>query len=98
MHYVRFKTDFKILSDAFATTITLSNNFGELVCQFRSILLSKNDFVVSWVRMQTNMVAHSIAITSLLHFEVIYMDRIIFQIHRFLHKNLSHDKKILIEK
>ena len=64
---VMFETDSKILSDVIATTTTPINEFGDLVTQCRSLLLNRPDFVVSYVRRQTNRVAHSIARASLSH-------------------------------
>jgi len=65
MRDVMFETDSKVLFDALHTTSTLANEFGDLVSHCRSLLLSRNDFVVSYVRRQANKVAHSIARASL---------------------------------
>jgi len=67
MRDVMFETDSKILSDVIASTTTPINEFGDLVTHCRSLLLNKPDFVVSYVRKQTNRVAHSIARASLSH-------------------------------
>lgn len=65
MRDVMFETDSKVLSDALHTTSTLANEFGDLVSHCISLLVSRNDFVVSYVRRQANKVAHSIARASL---------------------------------
>ena len=64
---VMFETDSKILSDALATTNTSINEFSDLVTQCRSLLLNRPDFVVSYVRRQSNRFTHSIARASLSH-------------------------------
>lgn len=65
-----FEIDSKVLSDALDTLSIFSNEFGELVSHCRSLLLSRNNFVVSYVRRQANKVAHSIAIASLFHYSL----------------------------
>jgi len=65
MHFVLFETNSKILSVTLATNNSPINEFDDLVSQCRSLLLNKNDFVVSYVRRQANKVAHSITRASL---------------------------------
>jgi len=72
MHYVLFETDSKVLFDAFASTTTPTNEFGDLVSQCRSLLLIRPNFVVSYVRRQANRVAHSIVRASLSHLAPIF--------------------------
>jgi len=72
MHFVLFETDSKILSDTPATNNSPINEFGDLVSQCRSLLLNINDFVVSYVRRQTNKVPYSIIRASLSHISPIF--------------------------
>jgi len=59
------ETNSKILSDALATNNSPINEFSDLVSQCRSLLLNRNDFVVSYVRRQANKIACSISKASL---------------------------------
>ncbi|XP_024636515.1 uncharacterized protein [Medicago truncatula] len=67
MRDIMFETDSKILSDAIAAATIPINEFGDLVTHCRRLLLSRPDFVVSYVRRQANRVAHNIARASLSH-------------------------------
>jgi hypothetical protein len=61
MQDVMFETDSEVLSNTLNTTSTVTNEFGDLVSHCRSLLLSRNNFEVSYVRRKTNKVVHSIA-------------------------------------
>jgi hypothetical protein len=67
MHDVLFKTNLKLMSDSLNSNSSPSNEFGDLVIQCRSLLFNRPNFAMSYVRRQTNGVAHSIATTSLSH-------------------------------
>jgi ribonuclease HI len=67
MHNVTFETDSKTLADALSARNILSNEFGDLVFECKSLLYSNSDYVVSFVRRQANKVAHNIARVALSH-------------------------------
>ncbi|XP_024629881.1 uncharacterized protein [Medicago truncatula] len=62
MTAVFFVTDCKTLVDALATNSNPPNEFGDLISQCRSLLLTSPDFVVSHIRRQANSVAHNISV------------------------------------
>jgi len=67
MHNVIFDIDIRSLVNALYSTIVPLNEFGDLMIQWKNILLSNHDFVVSFVRRQVNKDAHSIVKAALSH-------------------------------
>lgn len=56
-----------IVTNALNTSTTLTNEFGDLVSYCKSFLLSRNDYVLSYIKKQINMVAHNLVRVSLSH-------------------------------
>jgi ribonuclease HI len=75
LHYVTFETDSKSLADALKVHNVPLNEFGDLVTEIKSLLSGNPDYVVSFVRRQTNRVAHSIARAALSHPSPIFFMR-----------------------
>ena len=62
-HNVTFETDIKTLVDTLSAHNVPLNEFGDPVFECKSLLFSNSDYVVSFVRRQSNRVTHSIAPT-----------------------------------
>jgi ribonuclease HI len=69
---VLFETDSRLVVTTLNTSNIPLNEFGNLVIQCKILLLNNPDFIVSFVRRQTNKVAYSIARVALSHPSPIY--------------------------
>jgi len=62
-----FETDSKTLVAMFQAPNVSCNEFGDLVYECKSLLSTNFVYVVSFIRRQANMIAHSIARATLSH-------------------------------
>jgi len=60
-HNVVFETDIKLLVDLLHNSNLSLNEIGDLDLECKILLISKSDYVVSFVRRQANRIAHNIA-------------------------------------
>jgi len=67
LHNVVFETDNKLLVDLLQKSNLSLNEIGDLVSECKILLISKPDYVVSFVRRQANRIAHNIARAALSH-------------------------------
>jgi len=100
MHEVLFETNSKTLVKVIKSHATPENELGDLIIQCKSFLKSNPDFVVTFIRRQTNTVAHSIARASLSHsnFHIFYhIKTTMYSIIWMELTNLAFAKKIYNE-
>ena len=67
MSSVIFESDCRLLVDTINSNSIPNNEFGDIISRCKDLLSSRNNFIVSYIRRQTNMVAHNIARASLSH-------------------------------
>ena len=67
MSSVIFESDRKLLIDTINSNSTPNNEFGDIISRCKDLLSSRNNFIVSYVTRQANMIAHNIARASLSH-------------------------------
>jgi len=67
MHIVLFETVYKSLVDTLASSIVPISKFGNLVSQWSNLLSSNPNYIICFVKRQTNRIAHAIARAFLPH-------------------------------
>jgi len=65
MTFVIFESHYKLLVDTINFNSTLHSGFGDIIFRCKDQLSSRNNFIVRYVRRQTNKVTYNIARVSL---------------------------------
>nr|ABN05766.1 Polynucleotidyl transferase, Ribonuclease H fold [Medicago truncatula]ABN08743.1 Polynucleotidyl transferase, Ribonuclease H fold [Medicago truncatula] len=67
MSSVIFESNCRLLVDTINSNSTSNNEFGDIISRCKDLLSSRNNFIVNYVRRQTNKVVHNIVKASLSH-------------------------------
>jgi len=87
--YVIFETNSKILSDAILQKKEDISEFGSIVTEINRLLSLNSNFVVKFIRRQTNMVAHSLARAAISYDSLQYFDFLPFCINDLVINEMS---------
>lgn len=79
--YVIFESDCKLFVDTINSNSTPNNEFGDIISRCKN-LLSRNNFIVSYVRRQTNRIVYNIARVTLFHPNPIFFMK--YHLHLYL--------------
>jgi hypothetical protein len=89
LSHVIFETDSKSIGDAIQHFRGGNSEFSSIICHINNILLLNSNFVVKFIKRQTNMVAHMLARTTISWFRRYIADTIPLCIIILLNNEMS---------